>query len=60
MPNTLLAAERSEMNDKALSVIILCLADKVLREVAKEKTAAAMWTKLDSLYMTKSLAHKQF
>ncbi|CAJ2665889.1 unnamed protein product [Trifolium pratense] len=59
MPNTLSNAEKSEMNDKALSVIILCLADNVLREVAKEKTAAAMWTKLDALYMTKSLAHKQ-
>ncbi|CAJ2638177.1 unnamed protein product [Trifolium pratense] len=59
MPNTLSNAEKSEMNDKVLSVIILCLADNVLREVAKEKTAAAMWTKLDALYMTKSLAHKQ-
>ncbi|CAJ2654885.1 unnamed protein product [Trifolium pratense] len=59
MPNTLSNAEKSEMNDKALSVIILCLADNVLREVAKEKTAAAMWTKLDALYMMKSLAHKQ-
>ncbi|PNX58973.1 cytochrome p450, partial [Trifolium pratense] len=48
-----------EMNDKALSAIILCLADNVLRKVAKERTAAAMWTKLDALYMTKSLAHKQ-
>ncbi|MCI15487.1 glutamate receptor 3.6, partial [Trifolium medium] len=59
MPNTLSNAEKNEMNDKALSVIILCLADNVLREVAKEKTVAAMWTKLDALYMTKSLAHKQ-
>ncbi|CAJ2657089.1 unnamed protein product [Trifolium pratense] len=47
------------MNDKALSVIILCLADNVLREVAKEKTVAAMWAKLNALYMMKSLAHKQ-
>ncbi|MCI60748.1 cytochrome P450, partial [Trifolium medium] len=34
----------------------LCLGDKVLREVAKETNTAAMWTKLDSLYMTKSMA----
>ncbi|MCI76179.1 cytochrome P450, partial [Trifolium medium] len=47
------------MNDKALSAIILCLADNVLREVAKERTDAAMWTKFDALYMTKSFAHKQ-
>ncbi|PNX90687.1 cytochrome p450, partial [Trifolium pratense] len=59
MSNTYSDAEKTEMNDKALSVIILCLADIVLREVSKERTAAAMWKKLDSLYMTKSLAHKQ-
>ncbi|CAJ2674023.1 unnamed protein product [Trifolium pratense] len=59
MPNTFSAAEKNEMNDKALSAIILCLADNVLREVAKERTAAGMWSKLDALYMTKSLAHKQ-
>jgi hypothetical protein len=29
-----------------------------LREVNREKTAAAMWVKLESLYMTKSLAHR--
>ncbi|KAK2372802.1 alpha carbonic anhydrase [Trifolium repens] len=51
--------EKTEMDEKARSAIILCLSDKVLREVAKEKTAVEMWTKLDSLYMTKSLAHKQ-
>ncbi|CAJ2646442.1 unnamed protein product [Trifolium pratense] len=59
MPNTFSAAEKNEMNDKALSAIILCPADNVLREVAKERTAAGMWSKLDALYMTKSLAHKQ-
>jgi len=48
------------MVDKATSAIVLCLGDKVLREVAKEPTAASMWTKLESLYMTKSLPHRQF
>jgi len=48
------------MVDKAKSAIVLCLGDKVLREVAKEPTAASMWSKLESLYMTKSLAHRQF
>nr|KYP36396.1 Retrovirus-related Pol polyprotein from transposon TNT 1-94 [Cajanus cajan] len=46
------------MIEKARSAIILCLGDKALREVAREKTAAAMWLKLESLYMTKSLAHR--
>ncbi|MCI87975.1 cytochrome P450, partial [Trifolium medium] len=60
MPASLSAAEKSEMNNKAISAIILCLGDKVLREVAKETNVAALWVKLDSLYMTKSVAHKQF
>jgi len=48
------------MVDKARSVIVLCLGDKVLRDVAKEPTAASMWSKLKYLYMTQSLAHRQF
>jgi len=48
------------MVDKAKSVIVLCLGDKVLREVAKEPTATSMWSKLESLYKTKSLANWQF
>jgi len=48
------------MVDKARSAIFLCLGDKDLREVAKEPTAASMWSKLESWYMTKSLAHQQF
>jgi hypothetical protein len=52
-------AEKTEMNDKAVSAIILCLGDKGLREVARETIVVSMWNKLDSLYMTKSLAHRQ-
>ena len=48
------------MVDKARSAIILCLRDKVLREVDREQTAVAMWAKLESLYMTKSLAHRLY
>jgi len=32
-------AEKTEMNDKAISAIIQCLGDKVFREVARETTA---------------------
>jgi hypothetical protein len=42
---TLSDAEKTEMDEKALSAIILCLGDKVLREVAKEKSVVEMWTK---------------
>ncbi|MCI94476.1 glutamate receptor 3.6, partial [Trifolium medium] len=48
MPAHLLAEEKTEMNDKAVSAIILCLWDKVLTEVARETSAVRMWTKLDS------------
>jgi hypothetical protein len=34
MPAHLTPAKKSKMNDKAISVIILCLRDKLLREVA--------------------------
>jgi len=60
LPVTMSQAERTEMVDKAKSVIVLCLGDKVLREVAKEPTATSMWSKLESLYKTKSLANWQF
>ena len=50
--------EKTEMVDKARSTIILCLMDKVLREVTWEKIVIVMWEILGSLYMTKSLAHR--
>jgi hypothetical protein len=53
MPINLSDAEKTEVDEKALSAMILCLGDKVLREVAKEKSVVALWTKLDPLYMTK-------
>ena len=38
----------------------MCLGDRALREVAREKTVAAIWTKLEKLYMTKSLANRLY
>jgi len=52
---TMSRAEKTAMVDKARSAIVLCLGDKVLREVAKEPIAASMWSKFEYLYMTKSL-----
>ncbi|CAL1390087.1 unnamed protein product [Linum trigynum] len=37
---------------------MLSLSDDVIIEVAAEKTAAGLWLKLESLYMTKSLTNK--
>jgi len=45
---------------KAHSAIQLCLADEILRKVADEDTAACLWLKLKSLYMTKSLTNKLY
>ncbi|WJX32957.1 hypothetical protein P8452_21220 [Trifolium repens] len=39
---TLSNAEKTEMDEKALSSIILCLGDKVLREVARETSTAQL------------------
>nr|GEU53547.1 retrovirus-related Pol polyprotein from transposon TNT 1-94 [Tanacetum cinerariifolium] len=47
------AGEKAASMKKAYSTLILGLGDRVLREVAKKTTAAGIWTKLTSLYMTK-------
>ncbi|KAL8470418.1 hypothetical protein ACS0TY_033050 [Phlomoides rotata] len=53
-------AKRIEIGEKAHSAIILCLGDKPLREVCKEKTAIDVWRKLESLYQTKSVSNKLY
>jgi len=58
MSESLSSKEKSEMIDRARSEIMLRHGDKALREVARERTAASMWLKLESLYMTKSLANR--
>ena len=57
-PDEKAKSKLAEIHAKAHSVVILCLGDKVLREVSKETTAAGILTKLESLYMTKSLANR--
>lgn len=49
--------EKSDILQKAHSLIIFSLGDKVLREIAKEEMKAWVWLKLEILYMTKSLAN---
>nr|GEV05428.1 retrovirus-related Pol polyprotein from transposon TNT 1-94 [Tanacetum cinerariifolium] len=53
-----------ETNDFALwqaySALILCLGDRVLREITKETTAAVIWKKLETLYMSMSLANRLY
>ncbi|GKE52109.1 hypothetical protein Tco_1487265 [Tanacetum coccineum] len=60
LPIDIEAQAKAELNKKAHSAMILCLGNKVLREVTGEKTAAGVWSKLETLYMTKSLANKLY
>jgi hypothetical protein len=55
LPESLTGDENEEILEKAHSAIQLCLSNEVLREVVEEDTAAKLWLKLESLYMTKSL-----
>ncbi|GJR06983.1 retrovirus-related pol polyprotein from transposon TNT 1-94 [Tanacetum coccineum] len=54
------AKAKAELNKKAHSAVILYLGNKVLREVTGEMTTAGVWSKLETLYMTKSLANKLY
>ncbi|GJV60133.1 retrovirus-related pol polyprotein from transposon TNT 1-94 [Tanacetum coccineum] len=54
------AALKTDVYKKAHSALLLCLDNKVLREVNKENSAAGVWLKLETLYMTKSLANKLY
>ncbi|GJU02589.1 zinc finger, CCHC-type containing protein [Tanacetum coccineum] len=58
LPADMEAQVQAELNKKAHSAVILCLGNKVLREVIGETTVAGVWSKLETLYMTKSLANK--
>nr|GEW16672.1 zinc finger, CCHC-type [Tanacetum cinerariifolium] len=58
LPKDMKAQAKAELNKKAHSAMILYLGNKVLREVTGETTAAKVWTKLDTLYMTRSKAKR--
>ena len=50
--------EESRKDRKALSLIQLHLSNDILQEVLQEKTAAALWLKLESICMSKDLTSK--
>ncbi|GJT33639.1 retrovirus-related pol polyprotein from transposon TNT 1-94 [Tanacetum coccineum] len=54
------AALKTDVYKKVHSALLSCLDNKVLREVNKEDSAAGVWLKLETLYMTKSLANKLY
>nr|KYP54750.1 Retrovirus-related Pol polyprotein from transposon TNT 1-94 [Cajanus cajan] len=59
-PEDVMINEEKKMLEKAHSAIIMSLGDKVLRQVAKEKTTIGVWSKLEGLYMTKSLVNRLY
>lgn len=58
--------KREDMDDddweeydlQACSAIRLCLAKEIMYNVMRENSAASLWAKLESLYMTKSLTSR--
>ncbi|GJY18716.1 retrovirus-related pol polyprotein from transposon TNT 1-94 [Tanacetum coccineum] len=60
LPADIKAGQKAALMKKAYNTLILCLGDQVLLEVTKETSAAGIWTKLSSLYMTKSLANRLY
>jgi hypothetical protein len=50
--------EWEDLDAKSLSTIRLCLTDEVLFNIVGEDTTPSLWSKLESLYMTKSLTSR--
>ena len=57
-PNTRNDNEWIELDEKALSVVQLCLCKNVLQEVLSEKSTTRLWFKLENLYLTKYLINQ--
>jgi len=49
-----------EMNLKAVSMIQLCLTNELYKTMMDEETATRLWSRLEKLYMTKSLSNKLY
>lgn len=58
LPTSMSDAEKAEMAKIAYSTVILYLADNVLRRVSAIDNVSDLWTKLDELFLSKSLANK--
>ena len=58
LPDAITDKKWRDMNDKALSIVQLCLSNGTLQEVMEEKTAEDLWEKLQNTYMKKSLTNR--
>jgi hypothetical protein len=50
--------EKKQKDRKALSLIQLHLSNNILQEVLQDKSAAALWLKLESICMSKDLTSR--
>ena len=60
LPQDWSAEEKEDALNRAHSAIMLSLSDEVLREMENETTAAGLWLKLESIYMTKSFTNRLY
>nr|GEV76454.1 retrovirus-related Pol polyprotein from transposon TNT 1-94 [Tanacetum cinerariifolium] len=60
LPAATSVAYDNVIQKKVFIALILCLDDRVLWEITKETTAAGIQKKLETLYMTKSLANRLY
>ncbi|KAG8477010.1 hypothetical protein CXB51_030151 [Gossypium anomalum] len=58
MPSTLTDEEKKRNDRKALTQLHLHLSNEILQDVMKEKTAAALWKRLEQICMSKTLTSK--
>ncbi|KAG8481754.1 hypothetical protein CXB51_027217 [Gossypium anomalum] len=58
MPSTLTDEEKKRNDRKALTQLHLYLSKEILQDVMKEKTAAALWKRLEQICMSKTLTSK--
>ncbi|KAG8498774.1 hypothetical protein CXB51_005214 [Gossypium anomalum] len=58
MPSTLTDKEKKRKDRKALTQLHLYLSNKILQDVMKEKTVAALWKRLEQICMSKTLTSK--
>jgi hypothetical protein len=59
-PSGMLNKEWDDLDSRALSTIRLCLANDVLFNIIGEETTTGLWSKMESLYITKSLTNRIF
>jgi hypothetical protein len=57
-PASMTNEEWEDLDARALSTIQLCLVDDVLFNIIGEETTTGLWSRMESLYMTKSLMNQ--